>query len=131
MGVVVSFLGNDGTPSPARWVLVGLLALAIAISTAGGLYEMAFQGDSTFLDIMCSPVLQSKGRSRTYSIMSGNVLNVRHTNLLIIHYLTIDYIGHNGKHKRAKVGLTLMGSNKRDKLVKIAASLKHAPETAR
>lgn len=126
MGIVVAFLGSDETLTQAGCVLVGLLCAAIAVTLAGGFYEIAMQGDGSFLDIMCTHVLKSKGQCQTYSITSGNVLSVSYVNLLIIHRLTIDYIGHNGKRKRAKVGLTLMSGRQREKLMRIVKTLRRA-----
>ena len=45
MGIVVAFLGSDETLTQAGCVLVGLLCAAIAVTLAGGFYEMAMQGD--------------------------------------------------------------------------------------
>lgn len=131
MAIIVAFLSSDGTFAGAQWALIGILLVTVLITSSGGLYEMTLQGDNTFLDITCSPVLQPKGRSQTYSIQGDKVLNVSHLNLLFIHKLTVDYIGHHGRHKTARIGLTLMDSRQRDKLLllvdKIAAHKREAP----
>lgn len=123
MSIIVAFLSSEGTFAGAQWALIGVLLITILVTSSGGLYEMTLQGDNTFLDITCNPVLQPKGRSQTYSIQGDNVLNVSHLNLLFIHKLTVDYIGHHGKHKTARVGLTLMDSRQRDKLLHLVDKL--------
>lgn len=117
MGIVVAFLSSDGTLAGVKWILVGALLLTGLFTASGGLYEVSLQGDSNFMDITCNPVLQTKGRSKTYSIQSGDVLQVRRTNLLIVHKLTVDYIGHRGKPRKANVGLTLMAAKQRKKFL--------------
>ena len=123
MSITVAVLSSDDTFAGAQWALIGILTATVILTSSGGLYEMNVQGDNTFLDITCNPVLQPKGRSKTYSIQSGNVLNVRRVNMLIIHKLSVDYIGHHGKHKTARLGLTLMDSRQRDKLLHIVDKL--------
>lgn len=123
MGAVVAFLSSDDTLQGAQWPLVGALVLTGIMASVGGLYELSLQGDNTFLDITCNPVLQTKGRSKTYSIQSGNVLSASHLNFLIAHILKVTYIGHHGKPKTARVGLTLMGSTSRDRLLGIVKKL--------
>ena len=123
MGIIVAFLSSDGTFAGAQWVLMGVLLITIIFTSSGGLYEMTLQGDNSFLDITCNPVLQPKGRSKTYSIQGDNVLNVSHLNLLFVHKLTVDYVGHHGRHKTARIGLTLMDSRQRDKLLLLVDKL--------
>lgn len=123
MGIVVAFLSSDNTLASVRWILVGALLITALITASGGLYEISIQGDSSFLDLTCTPVLQAKGRSRTYSIRGGDILQVRRLNCLVIHKLTIDYIGHRGKPKKAHVGLTLMAPQQRNKLLSLVGKL--------
>lgn len=128
MCVIIAFLSSDGTFAGAQWALIGTLAAVILFSSSGGLYEITLQADNSFLDITCNPVLQPKGRSKTYSIQSGDVLKVTHRNCLLIHTLTVDYVGHRGKRKTARVGLTLMNPQQRDRLLHIVDKLGKRPE---
>lgn len=123
MGVAIAFLSTDDTLAGAKWALTGALVIAVLLTSSGGLYEMDVQGDSSFLDITCSPILQTKGRSRTYSIPGGSVLSVSNLNLLIVHKLKIEYIGHRGKPKTARIGLTLMSARQRERLLQIVGKL--------
>lgn len=129
IAIVIAFLG-DGLEM-ARWALVALLFIAVAVTTSGGLYEVALAADNTYVEVMCNPILQAKGRSVTFSIQAGDILKVRHLNLLIFHYLTIDYIGHRGQHKQARVGLTLINKATRDKLLKCVESAAKVPRRER
>lgn len=128
MGIIVAFLSSDDTLASVKWLLVAALLLTVIMTASGGLYEIAVQGDNTFLDLTCTPVLQSKGRSRTYSIQKGDILQARSFNYLIVHKLTINYIGHRGQPKTAHVGLTLMAAKQRRKLLSLVRKLKQQEE---
>lgn len=123
IGLVVAFLGVSSGPNIAKIIFAGLLALAIAFAATGGMYEMIIQADNTFADITCSPILSTKGRNKTYSIPASNITRVSQTDFLFVHFIRIDYIGHNGKKKSARLGMTLMGSNSRKKFLGIVAKM--------
>ena len=123
IGLVVTLLGVSNSPGVTKIVFAGLLAIAIIFATTGGMYEMIIQADSTFADITCSPILQTKGRNKTYSIPAETIQKVRRTNFLFIHYIRIEYIGHNGKTKTARLGMTLMGHQSRRKFLGIVEKM--------
>lgn len=113
---LLAIFSEDPAMLRMRLPLLALLAISFSLAAVGGLCEVSISADDDYIDIRCQQILFPKGSDRVYSIGAGRLISWHKVSILFLHYVYIDYIGHNSHHRHVCVGLTLVPSRVRHDL---------------
>ena len=122
---VIGFFGDEvDLLNKLKFPLLALFLFVIVVTNLGALSELDISADERYVEFSNSPVLAAKGhRVHTYSIDADKLLSFSYYPVVFFRYLVINYVGHSGKNKKVRVGLSLMSSRRRNELLDIMNSI--------
>lgn len=115
--VMLSFVDTESFLHEYRWLVTAAAVAVLASCFVGGLDEVSIQLDNEYVEISSQPIIMPKGQTHTWSIEGKRLKRYRYINLLIAHYLYIDYTGHHGNERHLRTGLTLVDGKARKRLI--------------